>query len=96
MQDLDPQEPVDCFEAILTGKSSPKLKDVADMCSFFVMVAKSWWPMTTSSDWPNEEQEIEVRDSKGETWSLPEYCQHAVGWAEAQLQPSELRDLLNE
>ena len=47
-------------------------------------------------EWPNEEQEIEVRDSKGEAWSLPEYWQHAAGWAEAQLQPSELRDLLNE
>lgn len=95
MQDLDPQEPVDCFEAILTGKNRSKLKDVADICSFFVTVAKSWWPIA-QDEWPNEEQEIEVKDSKGETWSLPEYWQHAAGWAEAQLQPSELRDLLNE
>jgi len=95
MQDLDPQEPVDCFEAILAGKSSPKLKDVADICSIFVTVAKSWWPIA-QSEWPDEKQEIEVRDSKGETWSLPEYWQHAAGWVEAQLQPSELRDLLNE
>jgi hypothetical protein len=95
MQDLAPQEPVDCFEAILAGRNRSKLKAVADICSFFVTVAKSWWPIA-QGEWPNEEQEIEVMDSKGETWSLPEYWQHAAGWAEAQLQPSELRDLLNE
>lgn len=88
MKNLDPQEPVDCFEAIRNRNSGKDLKDIANICSFFVTVAKAWWP--------NEEQEIEVKDAKGEPWSLPEYWQHALGWVEAQLQPSELRNLLNE
>ncbi len=88
MLDLDPQEIANCFEAIRTRSDSKDLKEVADICSYFVTVTKNWWP--------DEEQEIEVKDAKGESWSLPEYWQNALGWVDAQLSPSEFKEIINE
>lgn len=95
MQNLDPQEPVDCFEAILSGNNKSEIKEIADICSFFVTVAKSWWPIVKNT-WPDEEREMEVIDAKGETWNLPEYWQHALGRAETQLTPSEFKKIIDE
>ena len=88
MKDLDPQAPVDCFEALRDRNNFKELEDIAHMCAFFVTVTKSWWP--------DEEDEIEVKDVKGRLWSLPEYWQHALGWTEAQLTPSQLKAIIGE
>jgi len=88
MQNLNPQEPVNCFEAIRTGSDNKDLKEVVDICSYFVTVVKNWWP--------DEEQEIEVKDADGESWSLSEYWQNALGWASAQLTPSKFKEMINE
>jgi len=88
MQDLDPQEPVDCFEAIRNRSSDKNLKEIATKCSFFVTVSKEWWP--------DEEQEVEVKDAKGELWSVPGYWQRALAWAEDQLTPSDFKKIIDE
>ena len=88
MKALDPQGPVDCFEAIRAGSSIKDFKNLAGICSLIITIANSWWP--------SEEQASEVKDAKGESWNYIDYWQHALGWVEAQLQPSELRELLSE
>jgi hypothetical protein len=89
MQSLNPQDAVDCFEAIKNEKSNNRdLRNLVSICTFFVTVAKNWWP--------NDESEIVIKDSKGESWSVPEYWQYALGWTEAQLTPSQFKEIINE
>ncbi|MFC1961652.1 hypothetical protein ACFLWN_01190 [Chloroflexota bacterium] len=55
---------------------------------FFVTVSEEWWP--------GEEREEEVKDAKGELWSVPGYWQRALAWAEDQLTPSDFKKIIDE
>ena len=84
---LEPQIPVDCFEALRRGERISDLKNIAGVCELLVNTYDNWWILD-----PDEE----VKDAEGNTWDVIVYWNRASAWLEARLQPSDLRELLNE
>ncbi|MFC2012475.1 hypothetical protein ACFLVU_05030 [Chloroflexota bacterium] len=85
---LDRQLPVDCFEALRKGERILDPKNIAAACELFATTYRNWWIL--------DEDEKEVKDADGNEWEVIDFWHHASGWLEARLQPSELRELLNE
>lgn len=85
---LEPQIPVDCFEALRKGERILDPKNIAAICGLFATTYGNWWTL--------DEGESEVKDSDGNEWKVIDFWHHASGWLEARLQPSDLRELLNE
>jgi hypothetical protein len=88
IQALEPQIPVDCFEALRKGERILDPKNIAAICGLFATTYSNWWIL--------DEDENEVKDADGNEWKVIDFWHHASGWLEARLQPSDLRELLNE
>lgn len=88
IQTLEPQIPVDCFEALRKGERILDPKNIAAVCGLLATTYSNWWILA--------EDENEVKDAEGNDWKVIDFWHHASGWLEARLQPSDLRELLNE
>ncbi|MBI2852125.1 MAG: hypothetical protein HYX84_03355 [Chloroflexi bacterium] len=86
--DLDYQLPVDCFEALRKGERILDPKNIAAVCGLLAMVY--------SNSPTVDEDDNEVKDAEGENWNVIAFWHHASGLLEGRLQPSDLRELLNE
>ena len=84
--DVDPQEVVDTFEQLRAGGRGVDWKQVAQDSKALA----EWW-----ADCLREQDEVVV-DGDGTKWEWFQFWRVAQGWAEAQLRPSDLRDLLDE
>jgi hypothetical protein len=88
IQSLEEQMPVDCFEALKQGGRITDPKNIAPICGLIATVYSNWWILAPDEDI--------VKDSEGNEWKVIEFWQHASGWVEAQLKPSDMREFLNE
>jgi len=85
---LEPETAVECFEAVRNRGRVLDPKNIASVCELLALTYRTWWPL--------EEDENEVKDAEGNEWVVSDYWYHASGWVEAQLQPSEMRELLED
>jgi hypothetical protein len=88
IRSLEEQLSVDCFEALKQGGRILDPKNIAPICGLIATVYSNWWILAPDEDI--------VKDSEGNEWKVIEFWQHASGWVEAQLKPSDMREFLNE
>jgi len=86
-QGLEGQASVGCFEALRNGGRIRDVKSLATACDGLVCLSLEGWLSQKPSG---------VEDAEGNTWESTDFWHHAGGWVEAQLRPSELRELLQE
>jgi hypothetical protein len=88
IQSLEEQIPIDCFEALKQGGRIIDPKNIAPICGLIATVYSNCWILAPDEDI--------VKDSERNEWKVIEFWQHASGWVEAQLKPSDMREFLNE
>lgn len=88
MRELEPQVTVDCFEALRIRGVINDPKALAGICDLLAHVSTYLWS--------GDDGTLEVKDIKGDFWNSNDYWQNASGWVEAQLQPSQFKELINE
>jgi len=86
IQSLKPQMPYDCFEALKAGGKINDPSMIIEACELLAHIWETWL-------YPDEFSR--VVDEEG-TLVFADYWSSAAGWVEAHMQPSELRELLNE
>lgn len=101
--DVNAQETADAFEAIRSRGKCDDWKQVVEDCKalaeFWNLCGKDqqeWAPGPDNTIIITTKNDQLVTDAQGKEWTWLEFWRRAQGWAEAQLSPSELRELLNQ
>lgn len=89
VQTLIPQVAADCFEAL---KSKNRIKDT----KLFVNICGQIADICREKPWLDWDKTDYLKDSNDNLWETSVFWEHAKGWAEAQLNPSQLQELLQE
>jgi len=86
---IEPQLFVDCFEALRIRGHITDIENIIEVCRTIAYVSNESWLASA--------RKADVKDADGYYWEFAsDFWQHALGWLEAQLKPSELRELLHE
>ena len=81
------QEAVDCFEAVRARGHAENPEGLATICERLAVAS--------DEPWIRDRQPASVDDAEGNYWEpAADYWHYALGWVEAQLRPSEIRELL--
>jgi len=82
------QEAVDCLEALRARGHANDPEGLAAVCEQFAD--------ESDEPWIRDREPTSISDAEDNYWeSASGYWQYALGWAEAQLRPAELQDLLH-
>lgn len=84
---LDPQTPVDCFEALKQENRKISPKSLVSLCEQFIEL------FNNNPSWLWRET-VQVKDGNGHGWEPAVYWYSAIEWTNAQLNPSDLQELL--
>jgi hypothetical protein len=87
---IDAQEAVGVFENLLASTRAKNWRQIADDCR----IINANWGNCLGSNRGFRSNEEAVSDSEGREWDWLSFWAHAVGLAEANLEPSELREIL--
>jgi len=82
------QAPADCFEAVRSRARVRDSKALASACRRLIGICQSSSPVLRGDRL--------VSDARGDNWEPDVYWYHALGWAEALLNPSDLRESLQQ
>ena len=102
MKDIRHQMFVDCFEAIRKINKINDKKRLIEICESFIDYSdESWLSNTRSNDlyitWSEEKEISSNVETEEYIWDYAsEYWHNALGWVEAQLTPSEFKEIIDE
>jgi len=102
MKDLNHQLFVDSFESIRKGNRINDTKRLAEICESFIELSGEPWlsnkrPDNTLMSWLEDKEVSNDVMTEEFYWDhASDFWENALGWLEAQLTPSEFKEILNE